>query len=76
MFDSLSAPQVKQGLGGRVRLILSGAAPLATHVEAYLRVVACCYVLQGYGICPKFLACIISMELEYLFFLLLYLENI
>lgn len=43
-------PQVKQGLGGNVRLILSGAAPLATHVEAYLRVVTCAHVLQGYGI--------------------------
>jgi len=41
--------QVKEALGGRVRLILSGAAPLATHVETFLRVVACCYVLQGYG---------------------------
>jgi len=41
--------QVKQGLGGRVRLILSGAAPLSAHVEGYLRVVACCHVLQGYG---------------------------
>lgn len=47
-----SSPQVKQALGGRVRLILSGAAPLATHIEAYLRVVACCYVLQGYGMWP------------------------
>jgi len=41
--------QVKQGLGGRVRLILSGAAPLSAHVEAYLRVVTCSHVLQGYG---------------------------
>lgn len=42
--------QVKEGLGGNVRLILSGAAPLATHVEAFLRVVACAHVLQGYGV--------------------------
>lgn len=45
----LQHDQVKQGLGGRVRLILSGAAPLASHVEAYLRVVTCAHVLQGYG---------------------------
>lgn len=44
--------QVKKGLGGKVRLILSGAAPLSSHVEAFLRVVACSHVLQGYGICP------------------------
>jgi hypothetical protein len=41
---------VKEGLGGRVRVILSGAAPLATHVEEYLRVVTCAHVIQGYGI--------------------------
>jgi long-chain acyl-CoA synthetase len=41
--------QVKEGLGGNVRVILSGAAPLATHVEEYLRVVTCAHVLQGYG---------------------------
>lgn len=45
----LKIPQVKQALGGKVRLILSGAAPLATHIEAYLKVVTCSHVLQGYG---------------------------
>ena len=40
---------MKRGLGGRVRLILSGAAPLSRHVEEYLRVVTCSHVLQGYG---------------------------
>ncbi|VAH78001.1 unnamed protein product [Triticum turgidum subsp. durum] len=42
--------KVKEGLGGNVRVILSGAAPLATHVEEYLRVVTCAHVLQGYGL--------------------------
>lgn len=32
-----------------MRLILSGAAPLAAHIESFLRVVACAHVLQGYG---------------------------
>ncbi|XP_077251277.1 long chain acyl-CoA synthetase 4-like [Tasmannia lanceolata] len=50
IFDKVVFNKVKQGLGGKVRLILSGAAPLATHVEAFLRVVACAYVLQGYGL--------------------------
>ncbi|KAL0408039.1 UNVERIFIED_CONTAM: Long chain acyl-CoA synthetase 4 [Sesamum radiatum] len=48
--DKLVFNLVKQGLGGNVRLILSGAAPLASHVEEYLRVVTCSYVLQGYGL--------------------------
>ncbi|KAL8103088.1 long chain acyl-CoA synthetase 4-like [Apium graveolens] len=48
--DKVVFSKVKQGLGGRVRLILSGAAPLASHVEGYLKVVTCCHVLQGYGL--------------------------
>ncbi|KAC9618546.1 hypothetical protein E3N88_45541 [Mikania micrantha] len=47
--DKIVFSKVKQGLGGRVRLIISGAAPLAPHVEAYLKVVTCSHVLQGYG---------------------------
>ncbi|XP_010925724.1 long chain acyl-CoA synthetase 4 [Elaeis guineensis] len=50
VFDKIVFNQVKQGFGGNVRLILSGAAPLATHVEAFLRVVTCAHVMQGYGL--------------------------
>ncbi|GAB2225459.1 hypothetical protein Droror1_Dr00006251 [Drosera rotundifolia] len=50
IFDKIVFNKVKQGLGGRVRFILSGAAPLSTHVETFLRVVACAHVLQGYGL--------------------------
>ncbi|KAL8244818.1 hypothetical protein R6Q59_011076 [Mikania micrantha] len=48
--DKLVFTKVKQSLGGRVRIILSGAAPLAPHIEGFLKVVACCHVLQGYGL--------------------------
>ncbi|CAH9117064.1 unnamed protein product [Cuscuta europaea] len=48
--DKVVFSKVKEGLGGRVRLILSGAAPLASHVETFLKVVACAHVLQGYGL--------------------------
>ncbi|KAB1209886.1 Long chain acyl-CoA synthetase 4 [Morella rubra] len=48
--DKIVFSQVKQGLGGRLRLILSGAAPLSGQVETFLRVVACCHVVQGYGL--------------------------
>ncbi|KAL1209146.1 Long chain acyl-CoA synthetase 3 [Cardamine amara subsp. amara] len=50
MFDKIVFKKVKEGLGGNVRLILSGAAPLAAHIESFLRVVACAHVLQGYGL--------------------------
>lgn len=49
-FDSLVFSKIKQGLGGRVRIILSGAAPLARHVEEFLRVATGSLALQGYGL--------------------------
>jgi hypothetical protein len=39
-------PQVKKRLGGQVRIILSGGAPLAAHVEEFLRVAMCAPVAQ------------------------------
>ncbi|XP_011022505.1 PREDICTED: long chain acyl-CoA synthetase 4 [Populus euphratica] len=48
--DKIVFNKVRQGLGGKVRLILSGAAPLSNHVGAFLRVVSCAHVLQGYGL--------------------------
>ncbi|KAG9143162.1 hypothetical protein Leryth_021368 [Lithospermum erythrorhizon] len=50
LFDRVVFNKVKEGLGGNVRLILSGAAPLASHVEEFFRVVSCSHVLQGYGL--------------------------
>ncbi|CAK9140507.1 unnamed protein product [Ilex paraguariensis] len=50
VFDQVVFNKVKEGLGGNVRLILSGAAPLSTSVETFLRVVTCAHVLQGYGL--------------------------
>ncbi|KAL6986398.1 Long chain acyl-CoA synthetase 4 [Sarracenia purpurea var. burkii] len=48
--DKIVFSKVKKELGGNIRCILSGAAPLATHVEAFLRVVTCTHILQGYGL--------------------------
>mmetsp|Transcript_45516 Transcript_45516/g.144780 ORF Transcript_45516/g.144780 Transcript_45516/m.144780 type:complete len:333 (-) Transcript_45516:295-1293(-) len=50
LFDKILFNKVKGRLGGRVRLIISGAAPLAPHVENFLRVSMCCSVVQGYGL--------------------------
>ncbi|XP_028053169.1 long chain acyl-CoA synthetase 4-like [Camellia sinensis] len=62
--DKIVFNKVKHGLGGNVQLILSGAAPLATHVEAFLRVVACCHVLQGYGLTESCVGTFLSLPNE------------
>eukprot|EP00850_Spirogloea_muscicola_P001905 SM000007S20865 [mRNA] locus=s7:611829:626196:+ [translate_table: standard] len=49
-FDKLVFSKIKQQLGGSVRVILSGAAPLAPHIEEFLKVVMCAPVVQGYGL--------------------------
>ncbi|KAL9230950.1 hypothetical protein vseg_006233 [Gypsophila vaccaria] len=64
IFDKIVFNKVKEALGGKVRLILSGAAPLATHVETFLRVVACCYVLQGYGLTETCAGTFVSLPNE------------
>ncbi|WIA35224.1 hypothetical protein OEZ86_003686 [Tetradesmus obliquus] len=49
-FDKLVFSKVKQRLGGNVKLIVSGGAPLAPHVEEFLKVAMCAPVVQGYGL--------------------------
>jgi long-chain acyl-CoA synthetase len=39
----------KAFLGGRVRMGLSGGAPIDKHVLEFLRVVFCCPIVEGYG---------------------------
>lgn len=48
--DIIAFNQIKKKLGGRVRLILSGAAPLSTPVQQVLSCCMCAPVLQGYGL--------------------------
>ncbi|XP_074578147.1 long chain acyl-CoA synthetase 1-like [Curcuma longa] len=48
--DLLAFRKVKDRLGGRVRLIISGGAPLNTDIEEFLRVTSCAYLTQGYGL--------------------------
>lgn len=65
LLDKIVFSKVKQGLGGRVRIILSGAAPLAIHVESYLRVVTCAHVLQGYGLTETCAGTFVSLPNEF-----------
>jgi long-chain acyl-CoA synthetase len=48
--DWLVFRKVKARLGGRLRLVISGAAPLARGVEEFMNVGLGAVVLQGYGL--------------------------
>jgi hypothetical protein len=42
-------PQFKAALGGQCQAIISGGAPLATHVQEFVQVAMSCPVIQ---VCP------------------------
>lgn len=48
--DLLAFRKIKDRLGGRIRLIISGGAPLSSEVEEFLRVTCCAFVVTGYGL--------------------------
>ena len=48
-FDRLVFSKVAARLGGKVKAIVNGGAPLSTHVEEFLRASMCCPVVQVGG---------------------------
>lgn len=63
-FDALVFSKIKERLGGRVKLILSGGAPLAKHIEEFLKVTMCCPVVQGYGLTETCAASFVGISFE------------
>ena len=50
VYDKLMFNKIKQALGGRVRLILTGSAPIEPNVQNFLRAVFSTPILDGYGL--------------------------
>ncbi|XP_057366617.1 long-chain-fatty-acid--CoA ligase 4-like isoform X3 [Daphnia carinata] len=50
IINSLIFRPIRAILGGRIRFILAGGAPLAPETHRCLRAALCCPVLQGYGL--------------------------
>ncbi|PSC70142.1 Long chain acyl-synthetase 4 [Micractinium conductrix] len=51
VFDPLVFKEISRGmLGDRIRVVSSGGAPIATHVEEFMRVCGCAQFVQGYGL--------------------------
>ncbi|KAE8698809.1 Long chain acyl-CoA synthetase 5 [Hibiscus syriacus] len=61
LMDKLVFEKVRQALGGKVRIMLSGAAPLPRHVEEFPRVSCCSNLSQGYGLTETCGGCYTSL---------------
>ena len=48
-YDMAVCKKFRAILGGRVRLMVTGSAPIATDVINFLKVCFCCPILEGYG---------------------------
>ena len=49
VYDPLIFNKFKAVLGGRVRIMISGSAPISTEVLEFLKIAFCCQILEGYG---------------------------
>lgn len=62
IFDDLVFRKVREGMGGRVRLMITGSAPLSEKVLTFVRAALGCVVVEGYGQTECVAACTVSME--------------
>ena len=47
--DNIVFKKIRDGFGGRVKLMITGSAPLAENVLTFVRCAMGCMVIEGYG---------------------------
>jgi len=50
LLDRIIFKKVRKLLGGRIRMMLSGGAPLSSETQRFMNICFCCPVGQGYGL--------------------------
>ncbi|KAI8991514.1 hypothetical protein BDF20DRAFT_845057 [Mycotypha africana] len=64
-WDRLIFNKVKKALGGNVRILITGSAPIGKDVMQFLRIALCCDIREGYGATETCAASTIHYENEY-----------
>eukprot|EP00331_Platyophrya_macrostoma_P034535 CAMPEP_0176461624 /NCGR_PEP_ID=MMETSP0127-20121128/34775_1 /TAXON_ID=938130 /ORGANISM="Platyophrya macrostoma, Strain WH" /LENGTH=678 /DNA_ID=CAMNT_0017853371 /DNA_START=23 /DNA_END=2059 /DNA_ORIENTATION=+ len=49
LYDRLVFKKTREAMGGRVRFMLTGSAPISSDVMDFLKVAICCPIFEGYG---------------------------
>ena len=49
VYDKLVFNKIKQTLGGRVEVCMTGSAPISAEVLKFLKIAFCCRFIEGYG---------------------------
>ncbi|OMH78746.1 Long chain acyl-CoA synthetase 7, peroxisomal [Zancudomyces culisetae] len=50
LWDRLVFNKIREQLGGRIKLIVSGSAPISTEVLEFMKICFNCQVVEGYGL--------------------------
>lgn len=49
LYDKLVFSKTREAMGGRLRLMTSGSAPILPHVHSFMKVVMACPLIEGFG---------------------------
>jgi long-chain acyl-CoA synthetase len=49
IWDKLVFNKTKNALGGKVRVMITGSAPISPEILSFLKICFCCPILEGYG---------------------------
>lgn len=61
-YDRIVFSKIKAMFGGKVRLMLTGSAPISGEVLDFLKICFCCDILEGYGMTETSAGSCVSLE--------------